>query len=160
MSIGILPNVNSIKQHRAVKQGISVYSRTTRLTNNQKKKRKKKKELPFQQRKKGGDKHAAALCDHLLPPSGVVPSKTQNHWTLKEAQSLGETRWKKFWDQFDEYDSPSLRCVKQVSGKRKDHRLGKIQVKIHHLRSPYAMKHEDRSQEETERQQRCARGKA
>ena len=36
----------------------------------------------------------------------------------------------------------------------------KIQVKIPHQRSPYAVKFEDRSQEETERQERCARGKA
>ena len=38
--------------------------------------------------------------------------------------------------------------------------LGKIQVKLPHQRSPYAMKFEGRSQEETERQQRCARSKA
>ena len=38
--------------------------------------------------------------------------------------------------------------------------LGKIQVKAPHQRSPYAMKVEDRSHEETERQQRCARSKA
>ena len=38
--------------------------------------------------------------------------------------------------------------------------LGKIQVKIPRQRSPYAMKFEDRSQEETERQQRCTRRKA
>ena len=38
--------------------------------------------------------------------------------------------------------------------------LGQIQVKIPHRRSPYALKFEDRSQEETERQQRCARSKA
>ena len=38
--------------------------------------------------------------------------------------------------------------------------LGKIQLKLPHQRSPYAMKFEDTSQEETERQQRCARGKA
>ena len=37
---------------------------------------------------------------------------------------------------------------------------GKIQVKNLHQRSPYAMKFEDRSQEETEGQQRCARSKA
>ena len=37
MSIGILPSV----QNRAVKQGLSVCSRTTRLTNNQIKSRKK-----------------------------------------------------------------------------------------------------------------------
>ena len=38
--------------------------------------------------------------------------------------------------------------------------LGKIQVKNPHQRSPHAMKIEDRFHEETERQQRCARGKA
>ena len=36
--------------------------------------------------------------------------------------------------------------------------LGKIQVKVPHQGSPYAMKFEDGSQEETERQERCARG--
>ena len=34
--------------------------------------------------------------------------------------------------------------------------LGKINVKVPHLRSPYAMKFEERSHEETERHQRCA----
>ena len=38
--------------------------------------------------------------------------------------------------------------------------VGQMQVKFPHQRSPYAMKIEGRSQEETERQQRCARGKA
>ena len=38
--------------------------------------------------------------------------------------------------------------------------MGKLQVKIPHQRSPYAMKIEDRSQKETERQEPCARGKA
>ena len=38
--------------------------------------------------------------------------------------------------------------------------LGTIQVKISHQRSPCAMKFEDKSQEETERQERCARGVA
>ena len=38
--------------------------------------------------------------------------------------------------------------------------LGKFHVKIPHQRSPYAMIFEDRSQEEIERQERCARGDA
>ena len=86
--------------------------------------------------------------------------KTQSHWNLKEAQSLGQTRCKKFWDQFDEYDSHSLRYVKQVSGKMKDHRLEKYKSQFLNQRSPCAVKCEDGSQEETERLQRCARGKA
>ena len=51
---------------------------------------------------------------------------------------LGRTQ--KFWDQSEKYDSHSLRYVKQVSGKMKDHRLRKIQDKIPHQRSPYAVK--------------------
>ena len=66
----------------------------------------------------------------------------------------------KFWERSDEHDSHSLRYVKHASEKIKDHRFVKIQVKIPHQRSPYAVKIEDRSQEETERQERCARGKA
>ena len=38
--------------------------------------------------------------------------------------------------------------------------LGKFYVKAPHQRSPYAMKFEDKSHEETERQQSCARSKA
>ena len=38
--------------------------------------------------------------------------------------------------------------------------LRKIDVKVLHQRSSYAVKFEDRSHEEIERQQRCARGKA
>ena len=38
--------------------------------------------------------------------------------------------------------------------------LGKIQVKLPHQRSPYAVKFEDKSPGETARQERCARGDA
>ena len=38
--------------------------------------------------------------------------------------------------------------------------LNNIQVKSSHQRSPYAVKFENRSPEETERQQRCSRGDA
>ena len=81
-------------------------------------------------------------------------------WFLKVANSPGEIRCKKSWDQFEKYGSLSLRYVNRVSGKRKGPSLGKIHVKNPHLRSPYAMKFEDPSHEETERQQRCAQSKA
>ena len=71
-----------------------------------------------------------------------------------------ETRCRKSWNQFKGYDSLSQRYVMRVSGKIKDHRWGKINVKISRQRSPYAMKFEDRSHEETERQHRCARSMA
>ena len=73
---------------------------------------------------------------------------------FSKAESLGDVRCRKSWNKFKGYDSLSLRFVKRVSGKRKDHRLGKTNVKVPHQRSPYVMKFEDRSHEETERQQR------
>ena len=62
--------------------------------------------------------------------------------------------------QFKEFDSQSPRYVTRVSGTTKDHRLEKTQVKRRHQRGPYATKFEDRSHEETERQERCAQSKA
>ena len=53
-------------------------------------------------------------------------------------------------------------CAASCQHPRKQKRpsLGKNQVKVPHQLSPYALKFEDRSQEETERQERCARGDA
>ena len=45
--------------------------------------------------------------------------------------------------------------IRSIRDKKKPS-LGKINVKVRHQRSPYAMKFEDRSHEETEQQQRCA----
>ena len=81
-------------------------------------------------------------------------------WLLLNLKYRRNTRGRKFWDQSDEFDSHNLRCVKQVSGEKKGPSLGKIQVKNPHPRRPYAVKIEVQSHEETERQERCARGKA
>ena len=51
-------------------------------------------------------------------------------WFLKEANSSGETWCKKSWDQFEKYGSLSLFYVKQVSGKRKDHRFEKYKSNL------------------------------
>ena len=67
---------------------------------------------------------------------------------------------KKSWDRFEKYGSLSPRYVEHVSGKRKEHRLEKYKSNLKHQRSFCATKFEDRSHEETERQQRCARSKA
>ena len=69
-------------------------------------------------------------------------------------------RAEKSRDQFDEYDAQELRCVKQTSEKTNIPSLNKLQVKLFHQRSPYTVKFKDRSREETERQERCARGDA
>ena len=128
VSICILPNVDSKKQNRAVKQEISVYSRMTRL---------------FPRKKRIRRQKCCSYCENCTT-IGLCLAR------------FG----KKSWDQFNEYDSHGLRNVLRVSGKNKWLSHGKMQVKNPHQRSPYAMTFEDRSPEETERQQRCARSKA
>ena len=68
------------------------------------------------------------------------------HSFLK-VRNLEEARCRQSWIEFGRYRSVSRRSVKRVSRKRKDHR-------------PHAVKFEDRSQKETEREQRCTRNKA
>ena len=83
--------------------------------------------------------------------SWVVSRKTQSHQDFRNTWSIGETRGVKSWDRSDEYDSQST--LRQASIREdKGPSPGKIQVKLPHQRSPYAMKLENRSQEETERQ--------
>ena len=85
----------------------------------------------------------------------VVPRKTRSCWILKEADKPGETRCNESRDRFTQSTE------RQASNReKKGPSFGKIQVKNPHQRSPCAMKFEDWSLEETERQQRCARSKA
>ena len=61
-------------------------------------------------------------------------------------------RAQKTWDQIDEYDSQgTVLCQLKKSEKTKGPSLEKNQVKLPHHRSPYALKFEDRSREETAR---------
>ena len=50
----------------------------------------------------------------------------------------------------------SCAAASKHPGKTKVHRRMKYNFKLHHQRSPDAVKIEERSQEETERQERCA----
>ena len=79
---------------------------------------------------------------------------------VSQGRKSRETRRRKSWNQFKGYDSQSLGYVKRVHREKKGPSLGKIQVKSPHQRSPHAMKFEDPSHEETERQRRCVRSKA
>ena len=103
---------------------------------------------------KGGDKNAAAILKDVRqfgcvsqdaePPESVTISR-------KSTKVLGQIR--------------RVRLTKATQRhadirENKGPSLGERQVQIPHLRSPYATKFEDGSQEETERQQRCARSKA
>ena len=115
----------------------------------------KVEEQPDIKPKEGGDKNAVA--------------------TLKNARQLGcvsreraaeifidfTEGHRKSWDQFDESTiHKSYAASRRHLLPKKGPSLGKIQVKIQISASPYAMKFEDRSQEEIERQERCARGGA
>ena len=113
------------------------------------------KERPFSKKKRKRRQKCSGYCENLSL-RWVVSRKTRSHWILKEANKPRETRCKKSWDRFEEYDSLSLRLRQASIQKKKGPSLGKVQVKNPHQRSPYAMKFEDQSQEETERQQRCA----
>ena len=112
-----------IKLNRDVKQGTSACSRTIRLKNNQIKSQKRAITL---KRRESDDKNAVAI---VTVPQGCV-SQDSESFLSQRGNSPGETRCKNNWDRFEEYDSPSLRYVKQVSEKIKDHRLDKYKSKI------------------------------
>ena len=82
---------------------------------------KAEEERPFTQKKRRRRQISNEFCEDR----GVVSRKTRSYWILKEADRPGENRCKESWDRFEEYDSLSLRNVKQVSGKRKGLRLEK-----------------------------------
>ena len=155
MSIGILPNVSSVKLNRDVKPGMSVYSRTTRLTSNQIKSPKK---LPFPQRKRKRRQKCCGYCEHcttiglrLARLGNTVFSKRKTVPGKPMQKVLGSIRQVRF-------TQSTLRQVSIRENKGPSH--GKIQVKLPHQRSPNAVKFEDSSHEETARQQRCAQSKA
>ena len=146
MSVGVLPNVNSVKLNRDAKQGTSVCSRTTRLKNNKVKRRKKN----FQNGKSDDVKtvHQLGCIAHDSEPSALP--KRMKYRRQPRRKDFGSIR--------------RVRCtqstLRQASIRgNKGPSLGKVQIKIPRQRSPYDMKFEHRSQEETERQERCAGGK-
>ena len=117
----ILPSVNFYKTQRGVKPVISVCSRIRRLLNNQTKGQRK---ATIQTKEEKAKTRMLWLLWKLCH-NWVAPRQTRKHWFLEEANSPGETRCKKSWDRLEKYGSLSLRYVKDVSRKRKDHRLEK-----------------------------------
>ena len=82
-----------------------------------------------------------------------MSSEDSESWdSQRDAQSrVGSIRRERFH---------SLRCVKQVSGKTKDHRSEKCKSKVLISEVPTLQKFEDRFHEETARQERCVQSKA
>ena len=144
------PECQFYKTELVCEQGISVCSRITRLMNKQTKSQ--RKAIVPQKRRKSDDKNAVA-CDKctsigLCLARFGVPGFSKTHTVPKVLRSIRRVR----------FTQSTLRQAGIRENKGPS--LGKIQVKIPHQRSPYAMKFEDRSQEETQRQQRCAQSKA
>ena len=107
------PECQFCKTNRDVKQVMSVCSRITRLATIPQKEDKTTTKVQWQLSK--------------LYLRWVVSRKPRSCRILKEAV---ETRCKKSWERFERYASPSLRYVKGVSGKRKDHRLEKYKSNL------------------------------
>ena len=123
VNIGILPNDNSIKLNRAAKLGISVCSRITRLMNNPTKSQIK---ATIPQKKSKRREECCGSCENC----------TTIGLRLARLGSIGFSKGKTFpgkpgaKSQFERYGSPSLRYVKQVSGKTKDNRFEKYKSNI------------------------------
>ena len=114
----------------------------------------KVEEQPNKKPKKGDDKSAVAVVKSVRQLSCVSQdteppdSATISRKRTKVLEPMRRVRFRKA-------------ALRQANiSENKGPSLGKIQVKILHQRSPYAMKFEDRSQEDIERQERCARGDA
>ena len=142
MTVGILPNVNSTSLNRVVNSATSARVHTHRQVEGQ----------PSKKPKKDGDKSAAAILKDVRQ-LGCVFQDTEPPESLsilrKSTKVLRPIRRVRFTKATQQ--NANIRENKGPS-------LGKIQVKIPHQRSLFAMKFEDRSQEEIERQERCARG--
>ena len=156
VNIGILPSVKFFtKQKRVAKQEMSVCSRIKRLVNNQTKSQRKATIHTKEEKATTRTLWLLWNCSTIglrLARLGCVGfSKRQTVPGKPDAKSLG-------------IDSKStVHSVYATSSRYpgKERTVAwKLQVKHPHQRSPYAMKFEDRSSEETERQQRCARSKA
>ena len=114
MIVGILPNVNSFKLNRDK----CLFPHHNKVEEQPNKRPKKST-----QNANGEDKGTVAVVK-TVPQLGCL-SQDSEPSGLPKGVKYRETRSMKFLDQLDEYGSPSLHCVKQVSEKRKDHHLEK-----------------------------------
>ena len=143
MTSGILPNVDFTSQNRVGNSAISARFRTGRLRNNQ-----------IKNQRRVVTKNAVAKFKDVRQLGCVfqdteLPESVSN--LRKGSKVLGSVRRVRFTKATQRHED-----IRENKGPS----FGKIQVKFPHQRSPYAMKFEDRSQEEIERQERCARGDA
>ena len=105
--------------------------------------------------KKVGDKSAVAIVKSVRQLGFSITGRRAARIYIDISEGH-----QSFGDQFDEFDSQELLCVKQTSETTKDQCSENLKSKFSHQRSPHDVKFEDRPQEETERQERYARGDA
>ena len=107
---------------------------------------KKPKKGDYSHKRRESDNKNAVAIVKIVPQLGCVSQDSEAFAGKTDAKSLGT-------------DSKStIHSVYATSSKGPS--LGQKEVTHPHQRSPYAMKREDWSHGETDRQQRCARGKA
>ena len=116
---------------------------------------KPKKGYYSHKRRESDDKNAVAVVK--LYHNWVASRKTRMHWFLKEENSLG---MQKVLGSIRKIPFTKSTLRQASIREKKGPSRGKIHVKNPHQRSHHAMKFEDRSHEETERQQRCPRSEA
>ena len=138
MSIGVFPNVNSIKTKSGWKFGAECSFPHW------------KEEQPNKKPKKGDDKSAVAIVKSVRQLSCVSrdTEPPDSAISTKGTRALGPVRRVLF-------TRAALRRanIRENEGPS----LGKIQVKIPHQRSPCAMKFEDRSQGNCKTRAMCSR---
>ena len=117
------------------------------------------KRLLFTQKKRKRQQKCCCYCEKLYH-NWVAFRKTRMRWFLKEENSPGGNPMQKVLEPIQRVRFTKSTLRHASIREQKGSSLGQINVKVPHKRSPHAMEFEDESQEETERQQRCARSKA
>ena len=145
-----------MKQKRVVKPGISVCSRITSLMNNHTKSR-KRATIPKKGRE-SDDKNGAAIVK-TVPQLGLCLARLGVIGFSKRGRQSRGNPMQKVFGPIRRVRFTQSTQRQAIIWENRGPSLGKIHVKAPHERSPYALKFENRSQEKTARQQRCARSK-
>ena len=120
--------------------------------------KKPKKGYHSQKGRESDDNNAVAIVK-IVPELGCVSQDSEALVSQRGKQPGGNPMQRVLWP-IRRIRFTQSALLQASIREQKGPSLGKLQVKNPHQRSPYAMKFEDRSHEETERQQRCARSKA
>ena len=142
-----------MKATRVVRLETTVCFRITRLMNNQVKRRKSY----FPKRRESDDKNAVAIVKSVSELGCV---SQDSHALVPQCRKSRKNPMQKVLEPIHRVRFTKSTLRQASTREKKEPSLGKINVKVPHQRSPHATKFEDRSHEETERQERCAQSRA